>query len=539
MKARELDLKKLLSFNAKGGIIHFMGHRALLLDAVAMGLLRKELIENLGIFAARNILTRMGYAHGWRTAENLHTEYPDLLQDTACGPTLHMLQGMTNIPTCDISFDPTFRMFTVWEDSYEAEQHVLHLGMTTESVCWTMTGYVSGYCSRMLGQEVYCIEDECCAKGDPHCHNVARLKEDWGADINPHLPFFHTETIDVMLKDVTTKLQRSEQKIYKLQQLIGNDAIPSGIIASSKIMRQTLNLAKRIAKVDSSVVVTGESGVGKEMIARFIHKESMRDARPFLAVNCGAVAETLLESEFFGHTKGAFTGADKERLGLFEAANGGTLFLDEVGEISLNMQVKLLRVLQEKEIRRVGENSSRPVDVRIIAATNRDLADEVAAGRFRKDLYYRLCIFELTVPPLRERPDDILPLAKLFLDKAAQTMKRQVIGFNPQVTDLLQQYCWPGNVRQLQNTIEHAVALCNTKRICLNDLPKIMRLMDPHITSAGVIRPIDDVEREHILAAIQAVSGDKALAARGLGISLSSLYQKLKRYSDDGSRPRK
>ena len=197
-------------------------------------------------------------------------------------------------------------------------------------------------------------------------------------------------------------------------------------------MRQVVDLARRVAKVDSTVLITGESGSGKERIARLVHDESTRAAGPFIAVNCGAITETLLESELFGHARGAFTGATQDRPGLFEAANGGTLLLDEVGEVSPGMQVKLLRALQEREIRRVGENKSRRVDVRVVAATNRDLAHGVAGGAFRQDLYYRLKVVELHVPPLRERRDDILPLARVLLADAALRMKRKISGLAPE-----------------------------------------------------------------------------------------------------------
>ena len=530
MKAEELDLRRILSFRPKGGTIQFMGHRAMIVDALAMGLLRKELIEHLGNFAARTILTRFGYAHGWSTADNLCIEYPGLKDDPQTGPILHMLQGILNVAALDVVHEPSFRLAIRNQDSYEAEQHLLHIGIPSDPVCWTLTGYISGYCSRMQGQEVYCIEHQCCAMGDAVCHCEVRTREDWGEEIEPHLPFFRADTIDSVLHEVTEKLKKTERDIKVRRSLMDGDLGCCGLTAKSKTMRKTIDLARRIAKVESSVVITGESGVGKERIARIIHSESSRALRPFVAINCSAVTETLLESEFFGHARGAFTGANRDRIGLFEAANGGTLFLDEVGEISPGMQAKLLRVLQEKEIRRVGENSSRPVDVRIISATNRDLANEVSAGRFREDLYYRLCIFELVVPALRERQEDILLLARCFLDKSTQKIGKEIIGFQPEVTDRLMQYEWPGNVRQLENTIEHAVVLCQGKRIGLDDLPKAVRLAQGGGIVANAIRKIDDLEREQILAAIKLLGGDKTEAAKQLGISLSSLYQKLKRY---------
>ncbi len=530
MKAAELDLRRILSFSPKGGAIQFMGHRALIVDALAMGLLRKELIDSLGNIAARTILTRMGYAHGWSTADNLYREYPELLEDVNCGPSLHTLQGFVNIASSEWVFEPSFHMHHAWEDSFEAEQHLLHIGIAHEPICWMLTGYVSGYCSRMLGEEVYCIETKCCGKGDALCTCETRTRELWGDGIKPHLPFFRADTIDSMLHEAVSKLEKSERKIHSGHSLFFEEGSGYGLLAKSKPMRKTLDLSKRIARVESSVVITGESGVGKERIARLIHCQSPRALRPFVAINCSAVTQTLLESEFFGHAKGSFTGANRERIGLFEAANGGSLFLDEVGELSAEMQAKLLRVLQEKEIRRVGENKSRPVDVRIIAATNLDLSNEVSKGRFREDLYYRLCIFEVLVPALRDRPDDILALSRCFLDKACQKLGKEIIGFQPEVTDRFIEFEWPGNVRQLENTIEHAVVLCQGKRITLKDLPRTLNKGQTRIIDDKTIRPLAEIERERILSAVQLLDGNKVAAAKQLGISLSSLYQKLKRY---------
>ena len=232
-----------------------------------------------------------------------------------------------------------------------------------------------------------------------------------------------------------------------------------GMVARSPAMRQLIDLSQRVAKVDSTVLISGESGTGKERVARMVHNASSRAPGPFIAVNCGAITETLLESELFGHVKGAFTGAMQERPGLFESANGGTLLLDEVGEVSPAMQVKLLRVLQEREIRRVGESTTRAIDVRVLAATNRELTQEIAEGRFRMDLYYRLHVVELPVPPLRKRREDILPLARILLAEAAGRLNRPVSELSARAADQLLRYDWPGNVRELENAMERAVAL--------------------------------------------------------------------------------
>jgi DNA-binding NtrC family response regulator len=306
---------------------------------------------------------------------------------------------------------------------------------------------------------------------------------------------------------------------------------PLGIVAKSLAMRQLLDLARRVAKVDSTVLITGESGAGKERIARLIHDESTRSAGPFIAVNCGAISETLLESELFGHARGAFTGATHDRPGLFEAADGGTLLLDEVGEVSPGMQVKLLRALQEREIRRVGENKTRAVDVRILAATNRDLASGVAGGAFRQDLLYRLKVVELRVPALRERLDDILPLARVLLSAAALRMKRRIGSITPAVADQLLRCAWPGNVRELQNAMERAVALARGSSVELEDLPDDVRqaVIVP-AAIGGSARPLEQIEKEYIIAALELNCGNQTRTAEQLRIGSATLYRKLKSY---------
>jgi len=251
-----------------------------------------------------------------------------------------------------------------------------------------------------------------------------------------------------------------------------------------------------------------------------------------MAINCAALSESLLESALFGHAKGAFTGATHDRPGLFEAAHGGTLFLDEVGEVPASMQAKLLRALQEKEVRRVGENPSRKVDVRVVAATNRNLAAEVVAGRFRQDLYYRLRVIELRVPPLRERRDDILPLARLLLAEATERLGRRVTGLSPEAADQLLRYEWPGNVRELANAIERAVALCEGSRVEKDDLPEEVRAAPPSLLPGDSPRTLETMEREYILAVLARNGGNRARTAEQLDIGVATLYRKLKQYGE-------
>jgi two-component system, NtrC family, response regulator HydG len=538
MRAENLDHDELLELDPDRGVIRFAGQRALLLDAVAMGLLRKYLVENFGVTAARTVLTQFGFALGWRTAEAMKAEFKwDSDEDwQRAGERIHMLAGLFNVQPGDGPLSKQGAMLTA---SYEAEQHILHFGPADVPVCWTICGLTSGYLSRSAGKEIYVLEDRCLGKGAAACHLFGRTRAEWGDERADELRFFEPtrleECLDVSLQRVIATLKTAERKLRDhrkaLVRVTRDGDEPLGIVTKSTPMRQVVELARRVAKVDSTVLITGESGSGKERIARLVHEESTRAAGPFVAVNCGAITETLLESELFGHARGAFTGAAQDRPGLFEAANRGTLLLDEVGEVSPGIQVKLLRALQEREIRRVGENRSRPIDLRVLAATNRDLAHGVAAGTFRQDLYYRIKVVELHVPPLRERRDDILPLARVLLADAALRMRRKLSALAPAAADQLLRYEWPGNVRELANCMERAVALARGNRVELDDLPEDVRqaLPRPGI-SGGPVRPLDQVEKEYILAALEVNGGNQTRTAEQLHIGTATLYRKLKSY---------
>ena len=538
MQANELNLKELLDLDPAGGILRFANERVVLLDAVALGLLRRELIELLGTAGARAVLTRFGYAHGWRTADTLRGEFPWDSDDDwrKAGGRLHTLQGLVRVeaPGPEAAADPTALANSIWHDSYEAEQHLLHLGQAEEPVCWTLSGFASGYLSRAYGREIYCIEERCRGKGDAVCRLVGRAIEDWGDAITPHLPFYQKTCLDATLSQITGELKHVERKLRSRRQQLGAADAPrphaAGLVVESDAMIRVLDIARRVAQVDSTVLLTGESGVGKERIARYIHRESARTGGPFVPINCAAVPEHLLESELFGHAKGSFTGATQDRIGLFEAANGGTLLLDEIGEVPPAMQVKLLRVLQEREIRRVGENRNRRVNVRVIAATNRDLLAEIRAARFRQDLFYRLRVVEIAVPPLRERREDILALARSFVSDASARMDRNICGFTPAAAQRLLGYGWPGNVRELENVVERAVVLARRSRIDLEDLPQEIGLAVPDPIDANAVRSLADVERDYILSVLRAVGGNRAQAAAKLGIGPATLYRKLKEF---------
>jgi DNA-binding NtrC family response regulator len=540
MRATDLDLREMLDFEPTGGVIRFAGDRALLLNTVALGLLRRELVESFGLVTARGILTRFGYAHGWRTAETLRQqfEWDSEHEWQLAGGRVHQLQGFLIYEPGPRGPADTPRPFahSIWRESYEAQEHLAQLGPSSEPVCWTLAGYASGYLSCVAGRRILCFEEKCVAKGDAYCLMVGRPEEEWQNCPTADRRFFDRMCLDEALKDVTDRLKSAEQRLAarkrQLARVKVEEPVP-GIVAHSERMQRVLDEARRVARVDSTVLITGESGVGKEALARYIHDESARAARPFVAINCAAVPEALIESELFGHVRGAFTGATQDRIGLFESANGGTLLLDEVGDLPTAMQVKLLRVLQEREFRRVGENRTRHVDVRVLAATHRDLPGEVAAGRFRQDLYYRLRVIEIRIPPLRERRDDILPLARKVLAETASRMKLPVSGFTPAAADQMLRWGWPGNVRELQNVVERALVLARGTRVEVDDLPDEVRRSEPGVGAPGMAplsRTLADVEREHILGVLESVGGNRTRAAALLGIGPATLFRRLKEY---------
>ncbi|HET9595758.1 MAG TPA: sigma 54-interacting transcriptional regulator [Anaeromyxobacteraceae bacterium] len=532
MRVADLDLRELLQFEPDGGPVHFAGRRVVLYDAVALGLFRQELIDLLGTAAARILLARFGYAHGWRAAEALRTEVPwDAdVEWRRSGGRLHQLLGHLRFeaPPPRPGVAPPFAE-AIWRDSYEAEQHLLHRGRSDEPVCWTLTGFASGYLSYVNGREILCREERCVGAGDTECRFVGRPREDWEREAPEEaglvLATSRRESLEASLQALTRALHQAERRLAAHRQRAQE---VGGVVARSAGMRRVLDLARRLARSDATVLVTGESGVGKERVARFIHDASARAGHPFVAVSCGAIPETLIESELFGHARGAFTGASGDRPGLFEAAHGGTLFLDEVGELPLALQPKLLRAIQEREVRRVGETRSRPVDLRLITATNRALGAMVEEGRFRADLYYRLKVIEVHVPPLRERREDVLPLARRVLAAASARGGRALSGLSPRAADQLVRHDWPGNVRELENAMERAAALAEGARVDLEDLPEEVRAAMPVVPAQGPVRRLDELERDYVLAALRMNGGHRARTAAQLGVGEATLYRKLR-----------
>ncbi|HVY62888.1 MAG TPA: sigma-54 dependent transcriptional regulator, partial [Planctomycetota bacterium] len=327
------------------------------------------------------------------------------------------------------------------------------------------------------------------------------------------------------LKEEVKRLRRAVQETRQFEEIIG----------SGPAMQALFDLLDRAADADAAVLVTGETGTGKELVARALHRRSRRRAGPFVAVNCAALPEALLESELFGHARGAFTDAKAAREGLFVKANKGTLFLDEIGDMPLGLQPKLLRALQERKVRPVGSDTEVPFEARLVSATHADLETAVAEGRFREDLFFRVNVIHVEVPPLRARGGDVLVLAQRFLEHFATRAEKKVTGISGPAAEKLLAYSWPGNVRELQNCIERAVALTRFEQVMIEDLPEKVREHRPsHVVTAGddpsEILPMEEVERRYILRVLDAAGGNKTLAARLLGFDRMTLYRKLERY---------
>ncbi len=338
---------------------------------------------------------------------------------------------------------------------------------------------------------------------------------------------FCPEKVELILEKLVEHQELIEENI-SLRRQIEDRFLFRGIIAKSPKMLQLIELIKTVAPTNATILVTGETGTGKEVVARAIHHHSQRAAKPFIATSCAALPESLLESELFGHEKGSFTGATERKKGKFEAGDKGTLFLDEIGEINANTQVHLLRALEEKKVTRIGSNEETPVDVRVITATNKDLRALVMEGHFREDLYYRLKVVAINIPPLRERREDILPLAEHFVKKFAEENKKDIRNLSPEVIEFMLNYSWPGNVRELANMIEHGVILSKTNAVTMAELPSDI----VHPVSSEE-KTIEAVTRKHILSVLEETKGNVTKAANILGIQRMTLYNKLKKMSRD------
>ena len=545
---KPLHLAELLDFRPDQGVIRLHEQRVVILSAAAMGLLRKELVDTLGLETARRLLLRFGFADGYHDAVSLRdrSTWASPQEGLRAGATLHTLEGIVRADVVRIEHDESTGRFeeeVVWHDSYEAEQHLHHYGRSASPVCWSLVGYSSGYVSACMEKEIYFRETSCLGQGARACSVVGRDAESWGDEIHDLRDDFQTadlgqeverlrEAVGRRVKELDRRerlLERRERELNLLRDRVGRHAAARHFIARSTAMQDVLELAARVAPLDTTVLVYGESGTGKEFIVRMIHDQSPRAGAPFVSINCAALTETLLESELFGHVRGAFTGAVRDKAGLFEVAGSGTIFLDEIGEVAPTIQAKLLRALQEREIRRVGAERSIKVHARVVAATNRDLRAAVDAGTFREDLYFRLGAFIIDVPPLRDRREDIPPLVHSFLVRAASRMKKDVTTVSAEAMTALMNYRWPGNVRELEHAIERAVILANGPAIRVRELP-------PEVTQKRRHRAGDDTldlqqqERVMIERALERFGGNRRRAAEALNISTVTLWRKMKQY---------
>ncbi|MDD2708948.1 MAG: sigma-54-dependent Fis family transcriptional regulator [Verrucomicrobiae bacterium] len=541
MKATDLRLKEIIEFSA--GRLNLKGRRLVLHDIHAFAQFRKDLLDMAGLDHARRMLTRFGFFWGQADAAAMKRifEWDNLAEWIKAGAQLHTLQGVNRTVIKSLRIDEPsgqFEMELIWHDSAEAEEHLATVGPAREPICWMMSGYASGYCSFCLNREIYFIETQCTACGKRACAATGRDRASWGVALKPHLSFYQFGDINSKVRQLSQQLRQKTRELEEHRKLLGlggGESRPLFLEVRSEAFRRVMDLAARVAPFDSSVLISGETGTGKEVLARYIHRQSHRAAKSFVGVNCTALPETLLESELFGHRAGAFTGAARDRVGLFEQANHGTIFLDEIGDISPGMQMKILRVLQEREITRVGENKPRPIDVRVLAATNRNLTQAIHEGRFREDLYYRLRVIEIEIPPLRDRRDDILPLARYFIRQLAEKLKLPNLRMDATCIDPLQSHEWPGNVRELENTLERAAILCRNQVILPETLPShIIHSSPPYPASPSATRQtLAEMQASRIEEALKTTGGNRAQAARLLGISPVTLWRKLKNKSAD------
>lgn len=536
MKASQLRLEELVGFGE--GRIDLHGRRLVLHGIDAFAQSRADLVRMVGEDAARRYLTRFGYFAGQADAAAIKRIYPSisLREWLMAGPRMHSLTGAARVAVRELELDPRagrLAMEVTWHESAEAAEHLTQFGRAPGPVCWILAGYASGYASFCVGRPVYFIESRCHAAGARTCRALGRDQASWGSELEVHRPFFDTDDIQLRVQDLTKELQRltRENDAHKAElERLSHPPLGTLTEIHSHAFEQVLQIATRAAHFDASILITGESGVGKEVLARHIHRSSPRAQGPFVAITCGALPETLLESELFGHAAGAFTGAQGLRVGLFEEAGGGTVFLDELAETTPATQVKLLRVLQEREIVRLGENSPRKIDVRVVAATNRDIPEALAAGALRDDLYYRLAVVEIRVPPLRERREDILPLARAFVRRAAEKHGLSALTLHATCAEALLAHQWPGNVRELENAIEHAVVLTTDGILRPRHLPASVTRRSTRVPPVGAGQPLRlaELEQQHIRAVLDQTGGNRARAAALLGIGASTLWRRLK-----------
>ncbi len=540
-----------LRFAPQEGHIWLDNQRAALIHLSTLESLRCELIDALGLREARGFLTRMGFSSGTRDATEARKLHPQGAARDAFifGLKLRTLQGVLMMEPTDLMIDipnGKFRAEIQWRGSFEVDSHVSVYGVSNDPVCWMQTGYLCAYASSFMGRTILFREVECLGAGGGLCRAVGKPIEDWTDaedDIRPLQP-------EAFANRFST-LRKAAPNVAEANSL----PMPTELVGASGGFIAACHLLKKVASTNATVLFLGETGVGKEVFARTLHQISRRANCPFIALNCAAIPEGLVEAELFGVEKGAYTGAVTSRPGRFERANGGTLFLDEVGTLTGPAQTKLLRAIQERRIERVGDTMSRPVDIRIIAATNVDLMEAVKAGTFREDLLYRLNVFPITIPPLRERRADIPLLTDHFLHRFAKLHGKDVNGFTERAWMALYEYDYPGNIRELENIIERAVVMADGDgqpvdlhhlrlpvtamlrvgdggtleregRGGLSDHPALAPLLAQVLENKISLQDVDDLLMQE---AVNRAKGNLSLASRLLGMTRPQLAYRLKK----------
>ena len=528
-----------IRFYPKEGRVWLDSERALVMEAVVFGAFRQELIAALDMDAAKTIIGRVGYMAGSRQALQANEKRTDFSYQEVffLGPKLYSLTGFSVVESLKLEVDVKnghFYFEGLMHDSVEADVHI-KAGLKPDTACWLGTGYASGYVTTLLGQPVVFKEIECRARGDRRCYIVGKPMAAW--EESNHL---------------SSQKNGLRQGSFSLVQHFALDTATE-LVGISAGLVAAVSLAKKVAPTKATALFLGETGVGKELFAKLVHALSPRKHKPFVAVNCAALPENLIESELFGAERGAYTGATNARPGRFERAHDGTLFLDEIGELPLHLQGKLLRVLQEGEIERLGGTKTRQVDVRLVVATNQDLEKAVKAGRFREDLFYRLSVFPIHIPPLRERRDDIPMLVHYFLQKYARIHGKAVSGLTERAVEALLHYDYPGNVRELEHFIERAVILSDgpidvfhlfSGRESLSSTVYTVNqsngaILPHHVQTPALLQevfqqkiPLEEVEYTLLKMAVDQAKGNLSKAARRLGISRAQLAYRLRRMEE-------
>jgi DNA-binding NtrC family response regulator/predicted hydrocarbon binding protein len=543
------DLTSLIHFQSTEGKIWLGEQRMLLLQVSAMANFRREMVNTLGIERAKGFFLRMGYQSGLKDAELAWKLRPNASEYDMflAGPQLHSLKGLVKARPTEVDIDKESGRFYVevdWIDSFEVEICQTELGLMQDPVCWTLLGYACAYSSAFMGREIIFKEVSCRGCGGDKCRVIGKPAEEWD-DVASFKQYFKNDPIIEELYELQSQLVSLRTNLDKQEgQYYG--------IGQTPAYQTVRNMMDKAAQGKVSVLLLGETGVGKEVIARSVHLRSKRAAEPFVAVNCAAIPPDLIESELFGVEKGAFTGATHPRMGRFERADKGTIFLDEVIELSPRAQASLLRVLQEGELERVGDNRTRKIDVRVIAATHEDLAEAVKAGRFRADLYYRLNVFPVAIPALRERREDIPLLVEHFLQRFHEEYGKRTLGLSDKALEACLHYSWPGNIRELENVIERGIILTEpNESISVPALfprpPKETSIDSERVSSDGVlIQPdngqgswisqllgsglsLDEIEESLMREAMQQAKQNVSGAARLLGLSRPALAYRLKK----------